>query len=82
MVDLPQGTRIYPHSQSEKMMNSSPNVSVSVNVQGNIFGLENAAELIGDMVCGKIVETIRLIIFYGRGSVLVLAEQRQQGIRA
>ena len=61
VVDLPQGTRIYSHSQSEKMMNSSPNVSVSVNVQGNIFGLENAAELIGDMVCGKIVETIKAV---------------------
>ena len=61
VVDLPQGTRIYPHSQSEKMMNSSPNVSVSVNVQGNIFGLENAAELIGDMVCGRIVETIKAV---------------------
>lgn len=61
IMDLPQGTRIYPHSQSEKMMNTSPNVSVSVNVQGNIFGLENAAEIIGDMVCGKIVETIKAV---------------------
>ena len=61
IMDLPTGTRIYPHSQSEKMMNTSPNVSVSVNVQGNIFGLENAAELIGDMVCGKIVETIKAV---------------------
>ena len=61
VIDLPQGTRIYPHDKSEKMMNSSPNVSVSVNVQGNIFGLENAAELIGDMVCGRIVETIKAV---------------------
>ena len=61
VIDLPQGTRIYPHSQSEKMMNSSPNVSVSVNVQGNIFGLENAAEIIGEMVCGKIVDTIKAV---------------------
>ncbi len=62
VIDLPQGTRIYPHSQSEKMMNNnSPNVSVSVNVNGNIFGLENAAELIGSMVCDKIVESIKAV---------------------
>lgn len=62
VIDLPQGTRIYPHSQSEKMMNNnSPNVSVSVNVNGNIFGLENAAELIGGMVCDKIVESIKAV---------------------
>lgn len=61
IMDLPQGTRIYPHSESEKMMNNSPSVSVSVNVQGNIFGLENAAELIGDMVCGRIVDTIKAV---------------------
>lgn len=62
VIDLPQGTRIYPHSQSEKMMNNnSHNVSVSVNVNGNIFGLENAAELIGGMVCDKIVESIKAV---------------------
>lgn len=61
IMDLPQGTRIYPHSESEKMMNQTPSVNVSVNVQGNIFGLENAAEIIGDMVCGKIVETIKAV---------------------
>ena len=61
VIDLPQGTRIYPHSQSEKMMNSTPNVSVSVNVNGSIFGLENAAELLGDMVCGKVVDAIKAV---------------------
>lgn len=62
VIDLPQGTRIYPHSKSEKMLNNnSPNVSVSVNVNGNIFGLENAAELIGSMVCDKIVESIKAV---------------------
>lgn len=61
VMDLPQGTRIYPHSESEKMMNQTPSVNVSVNVQGNIFGLENAAEIIGDMVCGRIVDTIKAV---------------------
>lgn len=61
IMDLPQGTRIYPHSKSEKMMNNSPSVSVSVNVQGNIFGLENAAEIIGNVVCGRIVDTIKAV---------------------
>ena len=61
IMDLPQGTRIYPHSESEKMMNQTPSVNVSVNVQGNIFGFENAAEIIGDMVCGRIVDTIKAV---------------------
>lgn len=61
VMDLPQGTRIYPHSESEKMMNQTPSVNVSVNVQGNIFGLENAAEIIGDMVCSRIVDTIKAV---------------------
>lgn len=61
IMDLPQGTRIYPHSESEKMMNQTPSVNVSVNVQGNIFGLENAAEVIGDMVCSRIVDTIKAV---------------------
>ena len=42
-------------------MNSTPNVSVSVNVNGSIFGLENAAELLGDMVCGKVVDAIKAV---------------------
>lgn len=61
IMDLPTGTRIYPHSESEKMMNQTPPVNVFVNIQGSIFGLDNAAELIGDMVCEKIVDTIRAV---------------------
>ena len=59
VIDLPQGTRIYPHSKSEEMMNPKPSVNAVVNIYGNIFGLENAAELIGEMVCEKVVDVIK-----------------------
>lgn len=58
IMDLPTGTRIYPHSESEKMMNSSPNVSVAVNVYGGIFGIEDAIEVIGDGVCERVVTLV------------------------
>lgn len=61
IVDLPTGTRIYPADKSEKMMEGKPSISVNINVQGNIFGMENAAEIIGDMVCEKILDTVRAV---------------------
>lgn len=61
VIDLPQGTRIYPHSQSEKMMNQTPSVTVNVNIGGNIYGIETAANEIGDIVVSRIVETIKAV---------------------
>ncbi len=58
IVDLPAGTRIYPHNTSEKMMNEKQPINVSVIVQGNIFGIDDAIEIIGSRVCDRIVETV------------------------
>ena len=58
VVDLPAGTRIYPHDKSEKMMNQKQDINVSVIVQGNIFGIDDAIEIIGSKVCNRIVETV------------------------
>lgn len=48
-------------SRAEGSRKESPDVNVSVNVQGNIFGLENAADIIGDIVCGRIVEAVKAV---------------------
>lgn len=61
VIDLPQGSRIYPHSAAEKMTEKKQSINVSVNVAGNIFGLDNAADIIGDMVCSRIVEAVRAV---------------------
>lgn len=59
IMDLPQGTRIYPHSKSEKIMNQTPSVTVNVNISGNIYGTETAANEIGDIVVSRIVDAIK-----------------------
>ncbi len=38
IVDLPQGSRIYPKDKSEKMANNSTSVSINLNVAGNVIG--------------------------------------------
>lgn len=58
IMDLPTGTRIYPHDVSEKMASNSPSVNVTVNVQGNIFGIDDAADIIGDRVCGRVYDLV------------------------
>ncbi|MCI8805202.1 MAG: phage tail tape measure protein [Clostridiales bacterium] len=58
VIDLPAGSRIYPHNKSEKMMNQKQAINVSVIVQGNIFGIDDAIEIIGSKVCDRIVETV------------------------
>ena len=38
IIDLPQGSRIYPKEQSEKMSNNSTSININLNVQGNVLG--------------------------------------------
>lgn len=59
IMDLPTGTRIYPHSKSEKMMNQTPSIEVNINIGGNIYGTETAANEIGDIVVNRIVNAVR-----------------------
>lgn len=61
IIDLPQGSRIYPSDKSEKMMESKPSVIVNVNIGGNIYGSEQAADEIGSAVCERIVDMIYAI---------------------
>lgn len=61
IINLPTGSQIIPADKSEKMVKGNKSINVSVNVQGNIFGLENAAEIIGNMVCEKLYDGINAI---------------------
>jgi len=61
IIDLPTGARIYPADKSDKMAKASPSVNVNVNVAGNIYGSEKAAEEIGSLVCTRIVDMIRAV---------------------
>lgn len=58
IIDLPTGSRIYPADKSSKMMESKLNISVNVNIGGNIYGSENAADEIGSAVCERILNMI------------------------
>ncbi|MBO5560313.1 MAG: hypothetical protein J6A07_01530 [Firmicutes bacterium] len=60
IIDLPQGSRIYPSDKSEKMMRQ-PNINVNVTVAGNIYGSEQAADEIGSVVCSRIMECINAV---------------------
>jgi hypothetical protein len=61
IIDLPQGSRIYPSSKSDKMMNGSPTINVNVNIGGNIYGTERAADEIGDRVVEKIIDAVMAV---------------------
>jgi len=60
IVDLPTGSRIYPSDKSEKMVKNTPNITVNVNI-GSLYDSRDAAEEIGEIICGKIVDAIRSI---------------------
>jgi hypothetical protein len=61
IIDLPQGSRIYPSSKSEKMMQNTPSININVNIGGNIYGTENAVNEIGDRVVEKIMDAVMAV---------------------
>jgi len=60
IVDLPTGSRIYPADKSEKMVKSTPNITINVNI-GSLYDSRDAADEIGEIICGKIVDAINSI---------------------
>ena len=54
IIDLPSGSRIYPHNTSEKMMQPSNNVSITLNIQGNVIGNREYMEEIGRYLVGEV----------------------------
>ena len=61
IIDLPQGSRIYPADKSAKMMEGKPSVTVNVKVDGNIYGSEQAADEIGSAVCSRLVSMLGMV---------------------
>jgi hypothetical protein len=61
IIDLPQGSRIYPSSKSEKMMQNTPSININVNIGGNIYGTENAVNEICDRVVEKIMDAVMAV---------------------
>ena len=57
IVDLPNGSRVYPADQTRRM-NQSSNVAVYVTVQGNIIGNQQYAYELGNVICGILMDKI------------------------
>ena len=54
IINLPNGSRVIPADKSKNMLSSKSNVTVNVNVQGNIIGNEEYANYIGNTVVRKV----------------------------
>lgn len=54
IVNLPNGTQIIPHDVSQKMVGGGNNVTVNVNVAGNIVGNTEFADEIGGIITGRV----------------------------
>ena len=53
VVDLPKGSKVYPHTKSANM-GQAPNINLSINIQGNVIGNEDFANMISEKVCGNL----------------------------
>lgn len=54
VVDLPKGSKVYTNQQS-KGMNSAPVINLSLNVQGNIIGNEEYANMLSEKIAGSLI---------------------------
>lgn len=54
VVDLPKGSRVYTNQQS-KGMNAAPVINLSLNVQGNIIGNEEYANMLSEKIAGSLI---------------------------
>lgn len=54
VVDLPKGSKVYTNQQS-KGMSSAPVINLSLNVQGNIIGNEDYANMLSEKISGALL---------------------------
>lgn len=54
IIDLPQGSRVYPKNTTQKMMNNGGGVNVSVVVQGNMIGNQEFLNQLGNMFAQRL----------------------------
>ena len=55
LVDLPSGSKVYPHTKSDNMSATQGGINVAVNIQGNIIGDKDYADYIGEQVAGALI---------------------------
>ena len=54
LLDLPSGSKIYPHTKATNMAQSAPAINISLNIAGNVIGNEDFAAMISEKVAGQI----------------------------
>ena len=54
LMNLPNGTQIIPHDLSEKMVGSSNNVTVNLNVSGNVVGQDDFVNYMGQQIASRV----------------------------
>lgn len=54
IMNLPNGTQIIPHDISKKMASGDSNVTVNVNVAGNIISDDDYINQIGETIAGRV----------------------------
>lgn len=54
VVDLPKGSKVYTNQQS-KGMSSAPVINLSLNVQGNIIGNDDYANMLSERIAGALI---------------------------
>lgn len=55
LVDLPKGSKVYPHGKSQNMAQPSPIINLSLNIQGNVIGNDDFANMLSERITGNIV---------------------------
>lgn len=53
IINLPSGTQIIPHDVSKQAVGGQP-INIHITVQGNLIGNAQAADMIGEVIAGKI----------------------------
>lgn len=54
IMNLPNGTQIIPHDISQKMASEGNNVTVNVNVAGNVIGNQDFIDQVGDAISNRV----------------------------
>lgn len=54
IINLPSGTQIIPHDISKQTAGNGQSINIHIDVQGNMIGNEQAANMFGEIIVGKI----------------------------
>jgi len=54
IVNLPNGSQVIPADKSERLLNKNNDIHINVNIQGNVIGNEEYANMLGEIICKKV----------------------------